>query len=137
MEYTATALTPMYLARRYCAPFLRAVWRDIGSTEDMVNRLVAQAMLAAGVKPGYSTAIDEVTITRGYGELDANGFWEFPLPGETHDCLSRLVWREAEWTETHGLDCGPYEHGVDAWWECAICHDVFTEREAGRLRDAG
>ena len=38
----------------------------------------AREMLAAGVKPGVSSAIDE-SLTYGYGFLDQFGFWQYPL----------------------------------------------------------
>lgn len=31
-------------------------------------------------KCSTSTAIDEMTLTHGWGELDFNGFWEFECP---------------------------------------------------------
>ena len=34
----------------------------------------------SGTPPNSSVAIDEITITYGYGKLDHNGFWEFPIP---------------------------------------------------------
>ena len=37
--------------------------------------------------------------------------------------------------ETHGLDCGPYEHCFQEWWECAVCGDQFTERELARMSE--
>ena len=43
-----------------------------------------------------------------------------------HDCLDHLLYREHEWVETHGLDCGPYEHCWQEWWECAICGENET-----------
>jgi hypothetical protein len=50
-----------------------------------------------------------------------------------HDCLDHLSYREHEWVETHGLDCGPYEHCWQEWWECAICGEKLTERERAEL----
>ena len=43
-----------------------------------VRALVAKVLENCGVRPGCSTGIDD-RLTRGYGRLDANGFWEFPL----------------------------------------------------------
>ena len=50
-----------------------------------------------------------------------------------HDCRQHLNHREHERTETHGLDCGPYEHGRDEWRECAICGERFTGKELDAL----
>lgn len=35
----------------------------------------------SGERPMFSTGIDE-RLTYGYGGLDSNGFWEFPIPYE-------------------------------------------------------
>ena len=50
-----------------------------------------------------------------------------------HDCQFHLRHREHEWTETHGLDCGPYEHGRDEWWECAVCGEKYTDKELAEM----
>jgi uncharacterized protein with PIN domain len=42
------------------------------------------------------------------------------------------VFREADNTETHGLECGPYEHWHDEWWECPACKATFTAEEMER-----
>lgn len=39
---------------------------------------LAKVLFRLGVKPGYSTGICE-SITSGYGKLDDNGYWEYPL----------------------------------------------------------
>jgi hypothetical protein len=39
---------------------------------------IAMARSRAGEKPAYSTGICG-ELTCGYGELDCNGYWEFPL----------------------------------------------------------
>lgn len=39
----------------------------------------AYRLFESGVKPSFSTFIDEVTITAGYGELDSSGSFEYPL----------------------------------------------------------
>lgn len=44
----------------------------------MTNEEIAIARFISGEKPTYSTGICG-SITCGYGELDANGYWEFPL----------------------------------------------------------
>ena len=49
------------------------------------------------------------------------------MTGE-HDCREHLVYHQHENIETHGLDCGPYEHWWEEWWECAWCGDRFTEK---------
>jgi hypothetical protein len=51
------------------------------------------------------------------------------MPNYSHDCLEHLKYREREWVETHGLDCGPYERCWEAWWQCVICGAQFTSRE--------
>jgi len=57
------------------------------------------------------------------------------MESRDHDCLDHLCYREHEWLETHGLDCGPYEHCFQEWWECAVCGDQFTERELARMSE--
>jgi hypothetical protein len=52
---------------------------------------------------------------------------------QQHDCSEYLVWKEADWTETHGLDCGPYEHCHEEWLECSICGDRFTQKEVNGI----
>jgi uncharacterized protein with PIN domain len=42
------------------------------------------------------------------------------------------VFREADNTETHGMECGPYEHWHDEWWECPECKATFTAEEMER-----
>ena len=39
----------------------------------------AYRLYATKKNPGYSTFIDEQTITAGYGKLNVSGDWEFPL----------------------------------------------------------
>jgi hypothetical protein len=51
-----------------------------------------------------------------------------------HDCLDHLVYREHAWVETHGLDCGPYEHCWSERWECTVCGDWFTGDELDQMR---
>jgi len=41
--------------------------------------------------------------------------------------------REAEWTERHGLDCGPYEHVQQRWLTCNQCGAATDEQEINRL----
>ena len=41
--------------------------------------------------------------------------------------------READSIETHGLECGPYEHWHDEWYECPECGSVFTENELAEV----
>ena len=43
-----------------------------------VREKKALEMFHSGMKPSYSTGICE-SLTAGYGELDAYGYWEFPL----------------------------------------------------------
>jgi hypothetical protein len=62
--------------RAHCSGFLSVVRQP--TTEELVNEPVAKVLEACGVRPGCSTGIDD-SLTRGYGRLDANGFWEFPL----------------------------------------------------------
>lgn len=52
-----------------------------------------------------------------------------------HYCLEHLVYRQHEWVETHGLDCGPYERGWEEWWECVICGEKFTGKELDAMTD--
>lgn len=50
-----------------------------------------------------------------------------------HLCLEYLKPRRHDSVETHGLDCGPYEHFSDEWWECSICGAKYTYEEAAEL----
>jgi hypothetical protein len=43
------------------------------------------------------------------------------------------VYREYEWVETHGLDCGPFERRRQERWECAVCGNWFTGHELDAL----
>lgn len=52
---------------------------------------------------------------------------------ETHSCIQHLAHKEHSWVETHGLDCGPYEHCRDEWEECTICGAVLTMEEVADL----
>jgi len=47
--------------------------------EEMKREETAIGMLAAGIKPNWSTGIPG-GMTAGYGKLDDNGFWQFELP---------------------------------------------------------
>lgn len=51
--------------------------RGIGEEQD-VPVLIAHVMYAQGKTLGFSTGICG-SETRGYGVLDHNGYWEFPL----------------------------------------------------------
>jgi hypothetical protein len=44
-----------------------------------------------------------------------------------HDCRDHATYRTARCTETHGLDCGPYETWSEEWMECSICNQVVEE----------
>ena len=51
---------------------------------DMVHEYEAQQRWAAGQKPSFSHGVCG-SVTAGYGELDPNGYWQFPLyPGEDY-----------------------------------------------------
>jgi len=46
-----------------------------------MNKLIARILKWIGRKPHYSTGICGST-TCGYGKLDKNGYWQFPLGSE-------------------------------------------------------
>ncbi len=50
-----------------------------------------------------------------------------------HECIEHLEHRQESWIETHGLDCGPYEHCYEEWHECSVCGDKFTDDELSRM----
>jgi hypothetical protein len=50
----------------------------IPSPQDWTDEKVAQLLFKLGFPYGVSTGIHDGE-TRGYGELDANGFWQFEL----------------------------------------------------------
>ncbi len=52
-----------------------------------------------------------------------------------HSCVEHAQFKQADWVETHGLDCGPYERGTDEWWECSICHEKFTQSELDKIAE--
>ena len=43
--------------------------------------------------------------------------------------LVKMLLRESDNVEMHGLDSGPFEHFYDEWWECPLCFARFTDRE--------
>lgn len=43
-----------------------------------IKKLIAKFLKFIGIKPYFSTGIDE-KLTGGYGELDENGYFEYPL----------------------------------------------------------
>jgi hypothetical protein len=45
----------------------------------------------------------------------------------THYCIDHLEHHREQMTETHGLDCGPYETWTDEWDSCKICGDRFDD----------
>jgi hypothetical protein len=46
---------------------------------------------------------------------------------------SNLVYHESDYVETHGLDCGPFEHWHEEWWECPTCGERFTIDDLDRV----
>lgn len=44
-----------------------------------VNRIIARVLYMTGKIPHYSTGIHG-GLTKGYGELDEYGFYQYPLP---------------------------------------------------------
>lgn len=54
---------------------------------------------------------------------------------QKHYCLGNLVYRQAEWVETHGFECGPYERWWEEWWECRVCGEKFTASELKEAED--
>jgi len=43
-------------------------------------------------------------------------------------CSEMVVpaWRECDWVETHGLECGPFERCHSEWYECPACGEELT-----------
>lgn len=54
---------------------------------------------------------------------------DYSEPPNPCGCRARLIPREGDFTETHGLDCGPYETWSERWWECARCGSCFDDDE--------
>lgn len=48
---------------------------------------------------------------------------------EDHACREHAKWKEQSCTETHGLDCGPYEQWTEQYWECSVCGRHLEEEE--------
>jgi hypothetical protein len=46
---------------------------------------------------------------------------------EDHDCRDHAVWEEHSYTETHGLDCGPYETWTEDYYKCSVCGERIDE----------
>lgn len=44
-----------------------------------------------------------------------------PALAPAHDCLDSLTTERSTWTESHGLDCGPYERCFEEWEHCVVC----------------
>jgi hypothetical protein len=44
--------------------------------------------------------------------------------------------KSGEFTETHGLDCGPYEHWHEEWLACDKCGAETDEKEIARMARA-
>jgi hypothetical protein len=40
-----------------------------------------------------------------------------------------LTYHESDSVETHGFDCGPYEHFHQEWYECVYCGERYTVEE--------
>ena len=40
-----------------------------------------------------------------------------------------LRFRSADYAESHGLECGPYERFHDEWYECPACGACFDPNE--------
>lgn len=58
---------------------------------------------------------------------------ESPRYKPDHECWEHLVDRHASYTETHGLDCGPYEHWEESWFECTVCGEKFDPKELDEM----
>jgi hypothetical protein len=64
--------------------------------EYLPEEKVAIVMWEEGKKPTYSTDIAD-NISCGYGKLDWNGFWEFPLPfSYWPQKMQELYWEDQE-----------------------------------------
>ena len=46
--------------------------------KDKIKEFIAKLLYFIGIKPCYSTGICG-SSTCGYGKLDRNGYWEYPL----------------------------------------------------------
>ena len=54
------------------------------SVVDLIKEHEAELRWQSGQRPSFSTGICE-SLTCGYGKLDYNGYWEFPLyPAEDY-----------------------------------------------------
>ena len=76
------------------------------------NELHALKMFAEGKKPAFSTGICE-SLTCGYGKLDDNGYWEFPLyPAEKYLPSNPSHAQEVEEQEVLKLaeECGAIDY---------------------------
>lgn len=45
--------------------------------------------------------------------------------------------RRESHTETHGLECGPYEHWTESWEECAACGHTIEADDFPRCEQCG
>ena len=39
------------------------------------------------------------------------------------------AWHEHDWVETHGLECGPYEHWHAEGYECPACSEELSDED--------
>lgn len=53
---------------------------------------------------------------------------------ECGNLASDLHYHCEERTETHGLDCGPYETDTQEWYSCPVCGAKYTMEEYEDLR---
>lgn len=58
-------------------------------------------------------------------EEQRRAYWSLVAPAfKCLDC-GEIFEVPAEWVETHGLDCGPYEN----WVGCPVCGGAFEEAD--------
>ncbi len=60
--------------------------------------------------------------------------WEFSQP-RCAGCGKHATFtdHEEDFTETHGLDCGPYETWTERWMTCDLCGAETDERELAAM----
>jgi hypothetical protein len=51
-----------------------------------------------------------------------------------HDCSEHLVYRTRDCAENLDVEVdGAIERWREEWWECALCGELYTERELAHL----
>jgi len=93
--------------------------QNLQNQQYLQNEEIARQKFAAGEHHGVSSFED--FITYGYGELDNNGFWEFPLPRTISSEIKK--WRDKGYSTRHKPIRGRTNEGFRFYTTRAIWGD--------------